>query len=116
MNSKSAKLKRNNSKKTRSKKSYRRRKHIMKQRIMKGGYKLNDKDKEVIEQIMSDKRKYMETHVTLPDRDQESAESVADDLKDVAVDKLVDDILLRNNKEQIKRSILQYIVDMEDNE
>ena len=116
MNSKRAKLKRNNSKKTRSKKSYRRRKHIMKQRIMKGGYKLNDKDEEAIRQIMRNKREYMATHVTDPERDKDSAESVADDLKDVAVDKLVDNILSRNNKEQIKRSILQYIVDMEDNE
>lgn len=115
MNSKSAKLKRKNSKKTRSKKSYRRRKHIMKQRIMKGGYKLNDEDKEAIRQIMSDKRKYMETHVTDQERDKDSAESVADDLKDVAVDKLVDNILSRNNKEQVKRSILQYIADMDDN-
>ena len=116
MNSQSAKLKRNNSKKTRSKKSYRRRKHILKQRIMKGGYKLNDKDEEAIRQIMRKKREYMATHVTEPERDKDSAESVADDLKDIAVDKLVNDILSRNNKEQIKRSILQYIVDMEDNE
>ena len=115
MNHKSAKLKRKNSKKTRSKKSYRRRTHRMKQRIMKGGYKLNDKDEEAIRQIMSDKRKYMETHVTDQERDKYSAESVADDLKDVAVDKLVDDILSRNNKEQVKGSILQYIADMEDN-
>lgn len=130
MNSKSAKLKRKNSKKTRSKKSYRRRTRCLKPRkykskrklrIMKGGdYVLSENDineiKNAASNITSDYPEEMMSEALLKEKDPDTQRLLSDYTRNVntAVNRLVNDILSKNNaldKEEVRRSIAKQIYD-----